>query len=95
MTTPGYWMAETSGELAPAVHRYLEGSELSVRDVVLLRAYLRQWIDSPVWDGKPSLTDEQGREELATLRSRARLLTDRASMDDWLALADEFGVDPL
>jgi hypothetical protein len=91
---PNYWMYETGGWLAPAIRRYLDGDALSVDDLTLIRVYLRQWIDSPVWDRNPAL-GESGRGELATLRSLARSLTDRESIAGWLALAEEFGVDPL
>jgi hypothetical protein len=92
---PGYWMNETGGELAPAVHRYLKGEELTERDIKLLRLYLQQWIGSAVWDTNP-LMDDAGREELAGLReAAARFLTTREAIDSWIELATDFGVDPL
>lgn len=91
---PGYWMDETGGKLRPAIARYLDGADLSADDIALIRAYLRQWIDSPVWDDNPHLVDS-GRAELARLRELARVLTNRESIHAWLALAVDFGVDPL
>ena len=47
---PKYWMLETSGELAAAVKRYLDlPRHLEPRDVDLIKAYLWQWVRSPVW----------------------------------------------
>lgn len=51
MTVPRYWMDEVSGELAPAVHRFLKGEPLTVTDVAMLQAYLWQWISAAVWRG--------------------------------------------
>ena len=53
MRPPGYWRNESSGVLAPAVKRYLAGESLTLREIGLLRAYFRQWVDSPVWDQNP------------------------------------------
>jgi hypothetical protein len=91
---PGYWMDETGGELVPAVKRYLQGYRLSSRDIALIAAYLRQWIESPVWDQNPHMSEE-GRAELARLRELARVLLNQPTIDAWLSLAVEFGVDPL
>jgi hypothetical protein len=90
---PGYWMNETSGQLRPSIERYLTGAELSWRDLALIRAYLWQWIDSPVWDQNPG--GPGGGDELKNLRASAARLTDRASIDRWLAVATDFGLDPL
>ena len=93
---PGYWMNETGGELVPAMHRYLKGEALTLRDVALIGAYIRQWIESPVWEQNPRMDDE-GRECLAALRvtAAARFLTNRKAIDAWIAMAEDFGVDPL
>jgi hypothetical protein len=92
---PGYWMNETGGQLGQAIHRYLDGRELSNQDVALIRLYIQQWIGSEVWDWNPHL-DEEGRAQLAGLREAAlRFLTDRKAIDAWIELATELGVDPL
>ena len=93
-SAPDYWMDETGGKLAPAIARYLDGASLSADDIALIAAYLRQWIDSPLWDDNPHLVDS-GRAELARLRELARVLNNRAAIEAWLALAVDFGVDPL
>lgn len=87
---PGYWIYETSGKLRLVIERYLDNTELSPQDCATMRAYLRQWIFSPVWDGNP-----HGRDILADLRNRVDSLTDRGRIDHWLRDAEEFGVDPL
>lgn len=94
MSAPGYWMHETGGELGPAVRRYIELAELSRRDIALIAAYLRQWINASGWDENPHL-GESGRDELARLRELARVLTNRPAIDAWIGLAVEFGADPL
>ena len=84
MTVPGYWRHETSGRLRPAVMRFLEGGELSTDDIGLLRAYLRQWIESDVWRGG-----------VDDLRGRIDGLVCRATITDWIDDAIERGADPL
>lgn len=91
---PKYWMHETGGELKPAIARYLRDEPLSDRDVQWIRAYLKQWIDSPAWDANSSM-DKYGRIDLAGLRQAARFLRDRAEIAEWLRRADELGIDPL
>lgn len=94
MTTPGYWMYETSGELRPAVERYLKEEKLSARDVELIGAYLRQWIDATVWDKNPVM-DAWSRDELERLRDLSRVLTNRGAIEAWVQMAEDFGMDPL
>lgn len=85
MLIRGYWMHETSGVLAPAVQRYLEGKSLSAGDISLLRAYLKQWITRGNWKGD---------EELKELRTSVDMISTRADIEQWDALADELGLDP-
>lgn len=85
---PKYWSNEIGGKLVPAILRYLDGRPTQPDDVMLIRAYLRQWIDSPVWDtGEP--------DDLAKLRKDVRELRDRSDITAWLKQALEFGIDPL
>jgi hypothetical protein len=81
---PGYWQSETSGDLRPSVERYLVGTQLSTRDIALLRNYIRQWICSPVWDGH---------EEVSALREMVDSLTSRAQIDLWTERALDIGID--
>ncbi len=81
---PGFWMNETSGRLAPAVRAYLEGRQLSRAGVMVIRAYLRQWIAG----------DFQGGEPLEALRRGVDAIHSTGDIDDWLAAALELGIDP-
>lgn len=85
MSAPGYWMNETSGVLRPAVMAYLHGEEMTVQQVVTLRAYIRQWIMAPGFVGP----------EVEELRGRVDGLQSREAIARWLDDADAAGVDPL
>jgi hypothetical protein len=93
MSEPGYWINETSGVLAPAVKRYLDG-ELEMADIPVIRAYLRQWIGSSVWDENPHQDADSAR-QLANLRSRVDTISTRPDLDAWLNTAIDMGMDPL
>lgn len=82
---PNYWMYEQSGVLVPVVTAYLEGKGLSSTQVSVMRAYLRQWIMSPVWEG----------EEIAPLRDGIDAIRNTGEIDAWLARALDLGIDPL
>jgi hypothetical protein len=87
---PGYWMHETSGVLAPVVRKYLEGGDLDEQEVAVMRAYLRQWVNAPVWlavPGEPAGL-EQLRRDVGGLRSSG-------DVKAWLERALALGVDPL
>ena len=90
---PHYWMHETSGVLAGPVQRYFEGEALSDADIGALRAYLRQWIGSPVWDADPHV-DEHGRNALQGLRDLIDSLTNREQISRWVQQSLEIGIDP-
>jgi hypothetical protein len=92
---PKYWRHETGGRLAIAVENFLNNRLMTVRDVALVRAYLVQWIDSPVWN--LNLT-EDSKEELAALnalRLRARRISTVADIHHWINDALAEGHDPL
>jgi len=91
---PHYWRDETGGELGPAMWRYLCSASLSLRDLALLHLYLRQWVDSPAWDGNPHLT-EDSRKELAALRQQAAAARSRSEIDRLVNALVAFGMDPL
>jgi hypothetical protein len=87
-------MWETTGVLRPVVEAYLGGGDLSAEQIAILRAYLRQWIGSPVWDENP----HAGAEEhawLVRMRSTVDGLTTRRAIDDWIEAAVDEGLDPL
>lgn len=85
MTAPGYWMHETTGVLAPAVHAYLSAEPMTGEQIAALRAYLRQWIFAPVWRG----------DGIDELRSLIGTLTTRRAIEDWLDDAVALGINPL
>lgn len=90
---PKYWRDEIGGQLAGAVLRYLNGN-MTLRDVALMRAYLSQWIQSPVWDMVPDQTGE-GREALSRLRAGVGAIVTVADISAWLHAALDEGIDPL
>ena len=91
---PNFWMNETGGELQPAVRRYLEGQPLTIRQIVLIRAYFKQWILSPAWDANPHQT-AAGAAQLAQLRKTVYQIGSREDIGKWLADAIDLGIDPL
>lgn len=80
--------------LRPAVEAYLGGGDLTEAELAALRAYCRQWVNSPVWDRNPHAGAEE-RETLAMLRRLVDQISSRATLSAWLAAATDFGVDPL
>lgn len=82
---PGYWRYESSGILKPAIEAYLNGEPMSLTQVAAMCAYLRQWINSPLWKGP----------EIDGLRDSVHSLTNRAQIDRWLDEAMDAGIDPL
>ena len=82
---PGYWQNETSGELRPAVERYVRNEPMSQRDITLMCAYLKQWIEAPGFFG----------DEVMALRESVGAITTRAELEEWMQAADDAGVDPL
>ncbi len=91
---PKFWRYETGPELGPAVYAYLDGREMSARQIELVRLYLGQWIMSPVWDMNPA-EDAAIRRKLGSLRNKVALLETRAAIDKWLMDAMKLGMDPL
>lgn len=91
---PKFWRYETGGKLVPAIERYLRHEPGEAEDVDLIRAYLRQWIDSPAW-GMNWEADAQYRRALAELRASVRAIHTRKDVTVWLEAALEEGIDPL
>ena len=82
---PGFWMFETSGVLRPAVEAYLRHEPMTPEQIAAMRAYLRQWIAAPAWEGPV----------VNALRSSIDELHTRADLHNWLDQAFEEGIDPL
>jgi len=78
-------MHEMSGVLRPAVEAYLVGDPMSAKQIAAMRAYLRQWIEAPVWDGV----------NVEILRLSVDCIRSRGDVANWLALAESDGIDPL
>jgi len=93
MPLPCFWRDETSGVLAPVIEDYLH-NRIKLEDVPVMRAYLRQWTDSPAWDANPD-HDNETRAELAQLRRTAAAIQTIPNIRTWLAIALDFGIDPL
>lgn len=88
---PGYWRDETSGVVADAVKAYLGGGELTEHQTRIMRLYLGQCINAPIWDQNP----EGASPELAGLRDSIGSLTNRAQIARWINRALDIGIDPL
>jgi hypothetical protein len=89
---PKYWKYEAGGNLVPAMERYLALDALTVQDIALIVAYLRQWVDSPVWQMNPYAT---GFDNLDDLRSRTARARSKRDIDECVSLAIDLGMDPL
>jgi hypothetical protein len=83
---PNYWMSETSGVLKPVVEDYLKGKPLAPEQVAIMRAYLWQWVKSPVWP--PSGL-------LEALRLRAAAIQTEEDVHSCINAAIEMDMDPL
>lgn len=92
---PKYWRYEQGGELVPAVERFLgiRHEPLTPRDRDLIRTYLRQWIDSPVWEMNPS-ADAYQLAELAGLRVQAAQIHSVGDIRRWINRAMNSAIDP-
>ena len=83
---PGYWQREQGGVLRDAIEGYLfQDRSLSEMHWQAIRAYLTQWLASPLWRGP----------QIDELRATIATVRDRRSFGVWLACADSVGIDPL
>lgn len=87
-------MHETGGELQPAVSAFLNGETLTIRQIALIRAYLKQWIDSPVWNMNPHMTTE-GLEELEAIRKQVHAIVSDRDIRECIGQMVGAGMDPL
>jgi hypothetical protein len=81
---PKHWRYETSGVLRPVIDAYLRGHELTTHQVSSMRAYLRQWIQSPAWFGDNS-----------DLKRSVEAIQTVADIQAWVKAAVRRGMDPL
>jgi len=82
---PKFWSNESTGVLQPVVLAYLRGRRLNYQEIAIMRAYLRQWIMSPVWAGF----------EVDLLRKALDFIDDYDSLRRWIDSATDEGIDPL
>jgi hypothetical protein len=85
-------MNETSGALRPVIEAYLFGKPMSEPQILLMQAYLRQWIGASAYDEHAGAAE---RAWLAEMRARVDQLTSREAIDRWLDDAMEQNIDPL
>jgi hypothetical protein len=76
----------TKPSTAPVMKAYLDGEELPSEGIGTMRAYLRQWISSPVWLESTELTE---------LRESVEKIATTEDIDVWLLQAAAEGIDPL
>lgn len=85
---PGFWMNEATGVLEPAVSAYLNGQPLTETHIAALRAYLIQWVSSPIWMNSDD-------DFLTPLRAETAMVSDRASIERVVDEMTQRGMDPL
>ena len=78
-------MNETSGLLRPAVEAYLNREPMTLFQIATMRAYLRQWIEAPTWQGAA----------VDRLRADVDGIFSREAITRWLMRAASAGIDPL
>lgn len=83
---PKYWMHEASGALEPVILAFLHDEELDEAQVKLMKAYLWQWVKSPVW--APS-------GPLEALRLRVAAIETYQDVAQAVHALTEEGMDPL
>jgi hypothetical protein len=83
---PKYWAYETGGELRAVVRLYLKGGVLIPSQVQLMKAYVWQWVSSPVWKGGGMVE---------CLRLRVATIETQHDLAEAIAHAEALGMDPL
>ena len=68
------------------MRHYVAGATLTEREIQLMKAYLQQWTDSPMWF--PS-------EDLEQLRLRVQLIETEGDIHYCVAILVELNMDPL
>ena len=81
---------QSGGVLAAVVRRFIQGEQLTAAELIIMRDYCRQWIDSPAWDQNP-----HGDRGLAELGAAIDSITSNETLRAWLQLAEVSGADPL
>ncbi|MEF3275693.1 MAG: hypothetical protein K6356_15090 [Chloroflexus sp.] len=82
---PRFWMEETTGILAAAVERYMQGEPLSADQLDVIKLYLKQYLERAV------IEDSADRKRLLSRIDRLRTTRDIERFADELS---EVGVEP-
>ena len=80
-----FWMTEQTGRLGDAIERYFQGERLSPDELMVIKAYLQQYLERALLTG--DARRDRLLQQLATLRTRR----DIERFADDIA---EFGVEP-
>jgi hypothetical protein len=80
-----YWMSEKRGVLRPVIENYLAGRCLSHEEVMILRAYVRQWAQHQ-WLAEQGLLDR--------LLTELELVKNNQEIRMWLRRAHGHEIDP-
>ncbi len=89
---PLRWQDEMSGILPTAMLAFFE-DKATPEQLSLAREYGEYYINAPCWDWNPRLTEE-GKEELAQVRSRIKVVKTKQELMDWVDLCMDMGIDP-
>ncbi|WP_322493860.1 hypothetical protein [Chloroflexus sp.] len=82
---PRFWMEETTGRLATAVERYMQGEPLTADQLEVIKLYLTQYLERAVIEGSAD------RKRLLSRIERLRTTRDIERFADELS---EVGVEP-
>ncbi|OAN45518.1 hypothetical protein A6A03_14225 [Chloroflexus islandicus] len=82
---PRFWMEETTGRLAAAVERYMQGEPLTADQLEVIKLYLTQYLERAVIEGSAD------RKRLLSRIDRLRTTRDIERFADELS---EVGVEP-
>ena len=82
---PYFWMEEQTGALAPVVAAYMNGDPLDREQIVLIRQYLRQYLERAV------LTGDANRRLLLARVEKLRSAREVERLAEELA---EWGIEP-
>lgn len=90
----GYWRDQPDTELAHAIIDFVACNYLTENQISDIRAYLKTWIDNPVWDSNRYFFQED-RAALTGLRASVRALSTHSQIKNWIVRANYIGIYPL
>ncbi len=89
---PLRWQDDVTGILPTAMLAFFEDAA-NPEQLALVREYGEYYINAPCWDWNPSLMEE-GKEELAQVRSCIKTAHTKQELMDWVDLCMDMGIDP-